>query len=274
MTFKAAVFDIDGTLAMMDKETGAFTALPGAIEAINTCKAAGMAVVAYTNGTIFTPEHYYAPLARAGIELEPGHMMTPAVVAAHELARLGQKRVMVLAAEGVVEPVREAGVEIVAPKKGAGAVDAVLVGWTRDFDVHMLEAAADALWNGAPLYATSVAPYFASAKGKMMGISGALVAGLQNATGVEHTLFGKPSVAGLTMVSDLTGARPDEMIVIGDDPKLELLMARRAGAFALGVTTGGRDRAAFDAMSPETRAHIVLDTLEDFDLSACQEDFA
>lgn len=260
----AAIFDIDGTLAMLDKQTNRFEALPGALNAIRACRAAGMAVVAYTNGTIFPPERYYAPLAEAGIHLDPGHMMTPAVVAAHELVRLGHRRVMVLAAEGVSRPLAEAGIEVVAPTAEAGEVDAVLVGWTRDFDVPMLESAVGALWAGASLYATSVAPYFASSKGRALGISGAIVAGLESATEARHTLFGKPSVAGLRMVADLTGAAPSEMVVIGDDPNLELRMARRAGAFAVGVTTGTGRRADFEAVEPDERAHIVLDTLEDF----------
>lgn len=261
---KAAVFDIDGTLAMMDKQTNTFAALPGAVKAIQACRSAGMAVVAYTNGTIFPPDHYYAPLAEAGIQLDPGHMMTPAVVAAHELVRLDHRRVMVLAADGVSRPVAEAGIEVVAPTADAGDVDAVLVGWTRDFDVPMLEAAVEALWEGASLYATSVAPYFASSRGRALGITGAIVAGLESASDARHTLFGKPSVAGLGMVTDLTGADPSEMVVIGDDPNLELRMARRAGAFAVGVTTGTGSRADFEAVEPEERAHIVLDTLENF----------
>lgn len=271
MALKAAVFDIDGTLAMMDKTTRTFEALPGAIAAIDACKAAGMAVVAYTNGTVFHPDHYYAPLADAGIVIEPGHMMTPAIVAGHGLAKAGHKRVMVVADEGVRGPVAEAGIEIVNPTKDAGPVDAVLVGMTRTFNVDVIEAAADALWAGAPLYATSTAPFFASSKGRMMGISGAIVAGLTHVTGTKHTLFGKPSVEGLHMVADLTGAAPQDMVVVGDDPNLELRMARRGGARAVGVTTGLNDRAAFEAVEANERAHIVLSSLEEFDLDALME---
>ncbi|WP_238367941.1 HAD hydrolase-like protein [Mesobacterium pallidum] len=100
----------------------------------------------------------------------------------------------------------------------------------------------------------------------MMGISAALIAALEHATGARHTLFGKPSVAGVHMVSALTGAAPQEMVVLGDDPNLELRMARRAGALAGGVLTGTGDRAAFAADQPEERAHPELDTLEHFTL--------
>ena len=46
-TIRAAVFDIDGTLAMMDKDAGTYEALPGAVEALTDCRARGLPVVAY-----------------------------------------------------------------------------------------------------------------------------------------------------------------------------------------------------------------------------------
>lgn len=259
MTIRAAVFDIDGTLAMMDKEKGTYTALPGAVEAVKSLSGR-MPVVAYTNGTFFPPAHYYPLLAEAGLPLAPGHILTPATVAARALAKK-YRRVMVLGADGTKVPLREAGVEVIETAGNAGPVDAVLLGWTKDFGATDLEAAAQAVWAGAPIYATSVAPYFASAKGRMLGISGAIAAALQNATGAKATVFGKPEIAGLQIVTELTGIPPAEMVVIGDDPNLEILMARRAGALAIGVTTGIADETAFNAMPEDQRAHHVLPAL-------------
>ena len=259
MTIRAAVFDIDGTLAMMDTDTGTYTALPGAVEALKSLSTR-MPVVAYTNGTFFSPAHYYPLLADAGLHLAPGHILTPATVAARHLAKT-YKRIMVLGADGTRVPLRDTGIEVVEARHGAGKVDAVLIGWTNDFGAADLEAAAQAIWDGAPVYATSVAPYFASAKGRMLGISGAIAAALHNATGAKPTVFGKPETAGLDMIADLTGVAAAGMAVIGDDPRLEILMARRAGAFAIGVTTGIADTAAFNAMPPDQRAHHVLPSL-------------
>lgn len=257
---KAAVFDIDGTLALMDKDKGSYTALPGAAEALAALADRGLPVVAYTNGTFFPPAHYYPLLADAGLPLAPGHILTPATVAARLLALKGYRRLMVLGAEGTKTPVREAGIAVAEPGD-PGAIDAVLVGWTPDFGGKDLEAAAQALWSGAPLYATSVAPYFAGAKGRMLGISGAIVAALTNATGVSATVFGKPEPQGLTLAAAIAGTEPQEMAVIGDDPRLEIAMARRAGAFAVGVTTGIADTAAFHAAAEGDRAHVVLPDL-------------
>jgi NagD protein len=259
---RAAVFDIDGTLALMDKDKGTYAALPGAVAAIRAFRDSGRKVVAYTNGTFFPPQHYYPLLADAGLHLDPGHILTPAVVAARQLARKGYRRLMVMGAEGTRVPVSEAGITVILPGE-AGEVDAVLVGWTKDFGAADLEAVAQAVWAGAPLYATSIAPYFAGAKGRLLGISGAVAAAITNATGVKPVVFGKPETVGLEIAAEIAGVAATDIVVIGDDPKLEIAMARRAGAFAVGVTTGVEDAASFAAAPEALRAHVVLPGLQD-----------
>jgi NagD protein len=264
---RAALFDIDGTLALMDKATGTYAALPGAAAAMAAFRARGLPVAAYTNGTFFPPAHYYPRLAEAGLALAPGHILTPAAVAARHLARAGVGRVLVLGAEGTQVPLREAGIETVAP--GApGPVEAVLIGWMQDFGVADLEAAAQAVWGGAPLYATSVAPWFASARGRLLGVSGAVAAAIHNATGVRARVFGKPEPDGIAIAAEILGVAPSEIAVIGDDATLEIAMARRVGALAIGVTTGACDAAAFAAAPQDLRAHLVLPTLEALDVAA------
>ncbi len=258
---RGVIFDIDGTLAMMDKEKGTYTALPGAREAVAALSARGLPVLAYTNGTFFPPAHYYPLLADAGLPLAAGHILTPAAVAATHLAQMGMARVLVIGADGTQVPLRDVGIEVVLPIANIGAVDAVLIGWTKDFGAADLEAAAQAVWAGAPLFATSIAPYFASAKGRMLGISGAIAAALHNATGQRAQVFGKPEVAGLTMAAALMNLDPADIAVIGDDPHLEIAMARRGGALAIGVTTGVADSAAFTAADADLRAHHILPDL-------------
>lgn len=258
---RAAVFDIDGTLALMNKDNGTYTALPGAVAALAALKARGLPVVAYTNGTFFPPAHYYPLLADAGLVLEPGHILTPATVAARQLARMGVKRLLTIAADGTRVPLRDAGIEVALTGQG-GEVDGVILGWTKDFGAADLEEAAQLLWAGKPLYATSIAPHFAGAKGRLLGISGAVAAALHNATGVTAQVFGKPETIGLQDISDMLSIPATQMVVIGDDPKLEIAMARKAGAFAVGVTTGTVDATGFKAADPALRANVVLPGLE------------
>jgi len=258
---RAAVFDIDGTLAMMDKDTGTYAALPGAVAALAALQARGIPVVAYTNGTFFPPAHYYPLLADAGLVLAPGHLLTPATVAARQLSRMGVKRLLTIAADGTRVPLRDAGIEVALTGDG-GDVDGVMLGWTKDFGAVDLEEAAQLLWAGKPLYATSIAPHFAGAKGRLLGISGAVAAALHNATGVKAKVFGKPETVGLEDISDMLGIPARQMVVIGDDPKLEIAMARKAGAFAVGVTTGTVDATGFAAADPALRANVVLPGLQ------------
>ncbi len=257
---KAAVFDIDGTLALMNKEAGRFTALPGAIDLIAQCERAGISVVAYTNGTFFPPAHYHPLLADAGIHIKDGQILTPAAVAARALAQ-GISQNHGYGGDGTRVPVADAGIEIVDPTADAPSVDAVLLGYTRDFGATELEAVVQAVWDGAHPYAGSVAPYFASSKGRMLGISGAIAAALENATETKVTVFGKPEVAGLDIVTTLTGAQAHEMVVIGDDPKLEIWMGRTAGSTCIGVTTGIANRDTFKSFPENERAHLVVENL-------------
>ena len=258
-----AIFDIDGTLAMMDKSKGTYAALPGAVEALEKCHAAGIPVVAYTNGTFFPPAHYYPLLADAGLVIAPGLLMTPASVAAHYLAKKGYKRVMVLGGDGSKVPMHDAGFEVVEPINGQAPVDAVLTGWVRDFGVKDLEALCEAVWAGAVPFTASDAPFFASSKEKMLGVSGAVSAMIAHTTGQTPMVLGKPSTLGMDMAAGLMQLDPAEIAVIGDDPKLEIAMARKSGAQAIGVTTGISDAAAFESAEPDSRAHSVLSTLLD-----------
>lgn len=259
---RALVFDIDGTLAMMDKDTGTYDPLPGAVEALELARAKSWPVVAYTNGTFFPPAHYYPRLADAGLHFEPGHILTPAAVAAGLLKSRGHTRVMVLADDGIRVPLADAGIEIVEPAKGTGPVSAVMVGYTRNLTSDTLEAVVGAVWDGAEPFTSSIAPHVASAKGKIVGIPGAVSAAIQHCAGVQPTIVGKPSTVGMDIACDLTGVAAQETAVIGDDPKLEILMGRRAAALTIGVTTGAYDHAAFESYPETDRAHVVLDTME------------
>ncbi|MEP2529940.1 HAD hydrolase-like protein [Shimia sp.] len=260
---RGAIFDIDGTLAMMDKTKGTYTALPGAVDALSACRKANIQVVAYTNGTFFPPAHYYPLLADAGLEIDAGHVVTPASVAALYLKEQGFNRVMVLGDAGTRVPMEEAGFDLVDPVSGRENVEAILIGWTRNFGLSELEALCEAVWAGAIPFTGSAAPFFASSKGRLLGVSGAISAMVEKVTGQSPTVLGKPSTLGMEMSAKLTGLAQNEFAVVGDDPDLEIAMARVAGAYAVGVTTGVSDTATFNAAEEGLRAHRVISSLAD-----------
>jgi 4-nitrophenyl phosphatase len=187
------VFDLDGTLVLTDRRNDAFTPLPGAVALTRWLAAHGLPFVAFTNGTTKTARGYARALAEAGFRLGDGSVLTPAVSAAELFTRRGYRCVMALGGDGLATPLREAGIEV-TPPDGGRPVDAVLAGWYREFSMDALEAACEAVWQGARLYSCSQSVFFATAEGKAIGTSRAISAMIRSVTGCRVAVVGKPSL--------------------------------------------------------------------------------
>lgn len=252
------VFDVDGTLVLGDKRLSGYRPLPGALELLQRLQQRGEPFVAFTNGSTKTPAEYARTLQALGLPVDEARMMTPVSVALDVFRRRGHRKLLVLGVEGVWRPLADAGFEVVVSPAPADDADAVLAGWHPAFGLPDLEAASRAIWGGARLYAVSVAPFFASAGGRALGVSGAIVAALRSITGARATVVGKPSVQALRAAAARLGLPPSRIAVVGDDPVLEIAMARRAGALAVAVHTGLNDAAAFAAAAPALQPHYSL----------------
>ena len=254
------VFDQDGTLVLGDRRNHGLRPLPGAIEFLDRLSARGIPFVTLTNGTVRTPESYVGELRAAGFPLHSEIVFTPSVVAADYLARRKLHRVMVFGGEGIHLPFQSAGIETSRPMERS-AVDAVFVGWARDFTMEDLEAACHAVWSGAKLYTASSSRFFATAEGRAIGTSRAICAVITSLTGRRPTILGKPSTHALRFVAQRLGLEPRHIAVVGDDPALEPPMARRGGALAIAVQSGLAKRPDFLRAPMNQRPHLVLDDL-------------
>jgi hypothetical protein len=72
------------------------------------------------------------------------------------------------------------------------------------------------------------------------------------------TLTGKPSVRALRFVAKRLGVPMRALAVVGDDPVVEVLMARRGGATALAVTTGTTHREEWQRQPRARRPDAIL----------------
>ena len=260
---KGFIIDMDGTLVLGDSRNAGLRALPGAVDFLAYLTAQNIPFVSLTNGTVRPPRAYVPKMRDVGLIVEEKSVMTPSSVAADYLARRKFRRVMVLGGEGVSAPLAEAGLEIVRPPVYEG-VDAVYVGWFREFTMDDIEAACEAIWAGAKLFTASFAPFFATANGRTLGSSRAIIGGITSITGCRAKILGKPSLEALRCASRRLGLAPEEVAVIGDDPELEPGMARHGGAFGVGVTTGIAKHADFAAMPPSRAAHMVVENIGEF----------
>jgi HAD superfamily hydrolase (TIGR01450 family) len=252
------VFDLDGTLVLGDKSNAGLRPLPGAIEFTRELTSRGIPFVIFTNGTVRTPGQYAAKLRTLGFPVEERMMLTPASVASDYLARQRLRRVLVFGGEGVTAPLQAAGLTTLLPGDARSDVDAIFIGWYRDFGIDGLELACEAAWGGARMFAASLAPFYATAQGRALGTSRAIAAMITSMTGRRATVLGKPALQALRLAALRLALPVTSLAVVGDDPALEVPMAHRGRALAIAVHSGLGGAQAFDALPEAGRPHLAV----------------
>jgi 4-nitrophenyl phosphatase len=233
------MFDVDGTLLLSDRSLGGYEVLPGAIEVLSTLKARSIPFVLLTNGSAYPPAEQAAKVRKVGLPVDDNQMITPSSITADLMRRRRVGRALVLGMRGVGQALLDAGIETrYTGDPDASEVDAVYVGWHPDCGMKDIEAAATAIWAGAKLYVASDVPFFATKAGRTVGYSYAIVGALRRLTKASHIITGKPSLHALRFVAKKLQLPVEKVGVVGDDPLVEVIMARRGGATAFGVTTG------------------------------------
>jgi 4-nitrophenyl phosphatase len=137
------------------------------------------------------------------------------------------------------------------------------VGWYPECTMQAIEAACHAIWAGAQLYVASDVPYFATKHGRTMGYSYAIAGAIRRVTRAPMILTGKPSLHALRFVARRLGLRRCDLGIVGDDPSVEIIMARRGGAKAFAVTTGVTAREEWERQTGLRRPEQVLRCLGD-----------
>jgi 4-nitrophenyl phosphatase len=261
---RGLVFDVDGTLLLSDRALGDYEVLPGAIEVLSALRERGVPFALFTNGSAYPPAEQAARLRAAGLPVGDEQMFTPSVIAAHLMRRRGVRRALVLGSAGVGAALRDAGIHTVhSGEPGATEVGAVYVGWHPACGMKDIEAAARAIWDGARLYVASDVPFFATKQGRTIGYSFAITAAIRRLTRAPMILTGKPAIAALRFVAARLKVPVRALAVVGDDPLVEIAMARRAGATALAVTTGTTSRREWAQQLRTHRPHAILGELRE-----------
>lgn len=257
----AFIFDMDGTLVLGDKASGGHVALPGAAELLAELRRRGLPFRVFTNGSAKPPPLLAASLRRAGLDVADSEMMTPTTVAADWLATNGHARVRVLGDPDVDLPIRDKGIEVVPPDTPADGVTAVYSAWFRGFAFPALEAACRDLWAGAALVTASHVPFFATREGRAIGSSFAINVMLTALTGRRARVLGKPSREAFALACDameLPRRQRRRVVVVGDDPALEMRMANAAAAVSVGVASGLNTLETLAALPSRDRPTLAL----------------
>ena len=219
--------DLDGVIWRGD------TPIPGSADGIAELRAAGLRVVFTTNNSSIPIAGYVERLAGFGVPSIPDDVCTSAQAAAALIASKVEPGAAVLASAGpgVIEALIDRGLRPVSCDDGdSGPVDAVVVGFHRDFDFARLTIASDAARGSALFVATNTDPTYPIAGGVVPG-TGALVAAVATAAGRSPEVAGKPHQPMADLVRSRFGA---EGLMIGDRPSTDGAFARALGwPFAL-----------------------------------------
>src|SRR5215470_7822000 len=253
MRISAVLIDIDGVL------TVSWRPLPGAVAALQQLRAAGLPLALVTNTTSRPRSSIASALTEAGFPVTAGDILTaPAIAAAYLNDHYPGARCLLLNSGDIGEDL--AGVTLV-PASDPAPAEVVLVGGAGpEFSYQALNRAFGCLRGGASLVAMHRGLYWRTSEGLQLD-SGAFVAGLEQAAGVEAQVVGKPAAAFFAAALAHLGTGAAHTLMVGDDIETDVLAAQRQGLTGVLVKTGKYLPAAHHGASG-TPDH-VLDSFAD-----------
>jgi HAD superfamily hydrolase (TIGR01458 family) len=220
------LLDIDGVL------TVSWEPLPGAAQAVAALRKDRLALRLVTN----TTTHSRAALARTlrgiGIDVDPPEIVTAVVGTATYLrAHHPGARVYLLSDGDAREDMPDVNL---VDEEG----DVVVIGGACDaFTYEALNRGFRMIRNGAALVGMHRNLYWRTSEGLALD-GGAFIAGLEQASGVEAVICGKPSPEFFDAALSAIGVPPERALMVGDDIENDVLGAQRMGISGVLVKTG------------------------------------
>lgn len=225
------LIDIDGVVLLGEDP------LPGAVDALARLADSGKPYAFVTNNPRLSGEEHAELLRRRGIEAADGQVLTSAsTLISLVLEGPGKgSPAVVVGTDSFLRQVGEAGIEPL-PLDEWRRAESVMVSGHEEFSYPELRAAAMAAREGALLGATGRDPTMPMPDGPWPG-TGAILAAIETASGVEATVTGKPEPAIFETGLDLLG-RPDRVAMVGDRPDSDIAGAKAVGIAGILVTEG------------------------------------
>ena len=224
-----ALLDLDGVVYVGAR------AVPGAVEALDRTRAAGMRLGYVTNNAARPPGAVADQLRELGLTLDDADVVTSAQAAARLVAGLvpAESRVLVVGGDGLVEALAEHGLHAVHRLEDEPA--AVVQGFAPTVGWEQLAEAAYAVAAGLPWVASNLDRTIPTPRGRAPG-NGMLVAAVREATGTDPVVAGKPEPALVEESVLRTGAK--RPLMVGDRLDTDIAGARRSEIPSLLVLTG------------------------------------
>lgn len=210
-------------------------ALPGVEPALVRLRDSGVPVLFITNNSTRTPHATAEKISELTAVPVVAEQVLTSSLAAMTLLDASDDPVLVVGEDGVRLAVEEAGLTITEDPLAARAV---VVGLTRSLTYGLVAAAMRAIMNGARFIATNDDTTFPTEHGLAPG-SGAIVAAIAAASGVQPAVAGKPNKAMKDLIRSKVGG---DAWIIGDRLNTDVaLAAGEPGWHSILVLTGVSD---------------------------------
>lgn len=220
---RGVLLDLGGVVYVGD------TPLPGALDAVERLRQAGLPLRFLTNTTRRSARRLRGDLAAIGMELAPDEVLTPAQLARAHLARHRLTPHLLV----------HANLEEEFAGLPPGGREAIVVGDAAErFSFRNLNAAYRKLEAGAEFLALAENRNFKDADGKLSLDAGAFVRALEYASGRQATVLGKPAKTFFHLAVEALGCAPEETVMVGDDAEADVGGALAAGLMGVLVRTG------------------------------------
>ena len=252
------VFDVDGTLVRRFPD--GVHPLPGAVEVLDAIRASGRKLAIFTNGSHLPPEEFARELRADGLPVSDEEMVTPVRSALSHLRRRHDgARVLLFAQPSVRALLVDEGVNVV---DGEDA-QVVLVLHVDDADFPALERAARAILGGARLLTANYLPSYAGANGPIFSRGAMVTAAIAKAASARPTVVGKPSKAAVQELRDRLGVPSEDLLVTGDDVRMDVGLGLLGGSRTVLVRTGTTGDMDVSRLPEGRRPHAVVDGVEE-----------
>jgi HAD superfamily hydrolase (TIGR01450 family) len=251
--YAGALVDMDGTLYRGD------TPIPGAVDAIETLRDAGVAVQFLTNNPTRSPAEYVEKLAGMGIEAGEEDIVTAGVVTADYLARdHGDDRLYVVGEPSFVRLLTDAGLAVT---DDPGEAEVVVLSLDTGIDFAGWTGVLRAVGPDTPIVATNPDRTKPGTDG-IVPSAGLVIGAVEGMTGRSpDTVAGKPSAVAARFALDRLGVAAERCLLIGDRLDTDIEMGETVGLTTVLVRTGvtGDRELETSAVDPDH----VLDSIAD-----------
>ena len=243
---RGLLLDLDGTVYEDEAP------VPGAPEAIEALREAGVAVRFVTNTTRVSRDTIAGWLVGFGVPATGADVFAPPRAALAWLRETGKRRVALAVPKDTFPEF--AGLEIVDRAPDAVVVGDLGPGWT----FETMNRVFRWVQGGAALVALHRNRYWKTG-GELVLDVGAFVAAFEYATGREATLVGKPSRAMFEAAAGSMGLALADVAMVGDDLAADVAGAQALGVEGILVRTGKFRRSEIE--ESDVRPDLVVDSL-------------